>query len=220
MKKEKDVVSRSTESGWFYSDIVKEHFFHPKNFMSEKEEKKYKADGVGAVGSPACGDVMKMWIRVDRKQDRIKDCRWRTFGCASAIASTSMLSVMITEKGGMGIDKALRITPQDILKRLGGLPVRKIHCSVLGDKALRAAINDYFGKSGQNKRVVSEGKKVIDKALNITDHDIELAVLHGAKTFEDVQRETKVGVHDKNCIPEVKQLIRFYREKHFGAKNG
>lgn len=218
-KKEKDVVSKEDGREWFYTDTVKDHFFHPKKFMADDEEKKYKADGVGIVGSPACGDVMKMWIKVDKKSDKIIDCRWRTFGCASAIASTSMLAVMITEKGGMKIDKALQIKPQDILKRLGGLPQRKIHCSVLGDKALRAAINDYFKKSGQTKRIISEGKKVIDKILNITDHDIENAVLHGAKTFEDVQKETKVGVYDKNCIPEVKQLIRFYREKHFGKSD-
>jgi NifU-like protein involved in Fe-S cluster formation/bacterioferritin-associated ferredoxin len=210
-----DVVAKG--KGWFYTDIVKDHFFHPRNFFKTEEEvKKYKADGVGTVGSPACGDVMRMWIKVDRKNDKIIDCKWQTFGCASAIASTSMLSVMVTERGGMKIEDALKIKPQDIIKRLGSLPDRKIHCSVLGDKALRAAINDYFRKSGQTERIVEEGKRVIDKELGITDKDIEEAVLSGAKTFEEVQKKTKVGIHDKSCIPEVKELIRFYREKHFG----
>ena len=85
-----------------------------------------------------------MWIKVDREEDRIKECKWQTFGCASAIGSTSMLSVMLTENGGMKIDDALKIKPQDIVKRLEGLPNRKFHCSVLGVKALREALNDYF----------------------------------------------------------------------------
>ena len=136
--------------------------------------------------------------------------------CASAIASTSMLSVMLTENGGMKIEDALKIKPQNIVVRLDGLPQRKFHCSVLGDKALRAAVNDYFRKTGQESRIVVEGAKVIDKILKITDKDIEEAVLEGAHDFEAVQKKTKVGVYDKNCIPEVEQLIRFYREKYFG----
>jgi len=96
-----------------------------------------------------CGDVMKMWIWV--RDDKIVKCKWQTFGCASAIASTSMLSVMVTEKGGMKIEDALKLTAKDILKRLGGLPKIKIHCSVLGDQALRAAINNYLKKAGKKK---------------------------------------------------------------------
>jgi NifU-like protein involved in Fe-S cluster formation len=95
-----------------------------------------------------------MWVKIDAKNDKIKECKWQTFGCASAIAATSILSVMVTEKGGMKIDKAMQIRPQDIVKRLGGLPDRKIHCSVLGDQALRSALNDYFHKSEQDNRIV------------------------------------------------------------------
>ncbi|MDO8647215.1 MAG: iron-sulfur cluster assembly scaffold protein [Candidatus Diapherotrites archaeon] len=162
-----------------------------------------------------CGDKMDLWIKVDPKTERIKECKWKTFGCASAIASTSMLSTMVSEKGGMKIEKALKITPQDIMKRLGGLPARKVHCSVLGDKALRAAINDYYRNTKQFDKVVDDGKKVIDKVLGTTDNDIEHAVLEGAKTFEEVQQKTKVGVHDKECIPQVMELIHYYRKKHF-----
>lgn len=212
-----DVKSNDEKDSWFYTDEVKDHFFHPRNiFMTEKEVKNYKSDGVGVVGSPACGDVMKIWIQVDKKTDRIKDCKFQTFGCASAIASTSILTVMITEKGGMKLDDALKLKPQDITQRLKGLPARKIHCSVLGDKALRAAINDYFLRSGQKSRVFQEGAKVIDKALKITDHDIEQAVLDGATTFEELQKKTKIGVQDKNCIPEAKRLLEFYKKTHFG----
>lgn len=216
-KRKKKVADVTGAKDWFYSKTVKEHFFHPKNFLAdEKEAAKIKFNGAGVEGSPACGDVMEMRIKVDQKTDRIKKCKWRTYGCASAIASTSVLSVMITEKGGMKVDKAIKITPKDILEMLGGLPQRKIHCSVLGDKALRAAVNDYFRKSGQEHRTVDEGARIIDKILKITDKDIENAVLEGATTFEEVQQRTKVAIQDKNCIPEVKELIRFYREKHFG----
>lgn len=142
MKKINKNLKKSPDVGqWFYTETVKEHFFKPIKFLKDKEE--FKSDGEGSVGSPACGDMMKFWIKVDKKTQKIKDCRWRTFGCASAIASTSALAEMITEKGGMKISKALKIRPQDIMSRLGGLPDIKVHCSVLGDQALRAAIEDY-----------------------------------------------------------------------------
>jgi NifU-like protein involved in Fe-S cluster formation len=151
-----DVVGKE-EQKWFYSETVKDHFFNPRNIFKTKEEaKKYRADGIGIVGSPACGDIMKIWIRVDKKKDRIKEMKYQTFGCASAIASTSMLSVMVTEKGGMKLERAMKLSPKDILQRLHGLPPRKIHCSVLGDQALRAAINDYFKKTKQFERMAEE----------------------------------------------------------------
>ena len=130
------------------------------------------------------------------KSEKIKKLKWRTFGCASAIAATSMFSVMATEKGGMKIDRALKIKPQDIMARLGGLPVRKVHCSVLCDKAFRQAANNYFRNTGQHQKIIVEGSKVIDKRLNITEQDIEGAVLEGAKTLVDVQKKLKVGVGD------------------------
>ncbi len=135
--------------------------------------------------------------------------------CASAIASTSMLSVMVTENGGMKIDDALRLKPGDIIRRLGGLPARKIHCSVLGDKALRAAINDYFKRSGQKKRILHAEGRMVDPEVNVTDTDIEHAVLEGARILEDVQQRTKAGVDNRKVVPEIKRLIEFYRKKHF-----
>lgn len=140
-----DVASRNSGESWVYSNIVKDHFFHPKNFL-DKEPKKGEFDSVGLVGSPACGDVMKMWIKVDRKTKKIKNLKWKTFGCATAIASTSMFSVMILEKGGMTIKEALKITPQDIVKKLGGLPDIKIHCSVLADHAFKDTVKNYNKK--------------------------------------------------------------------------
>ena len=149
-KNQCDGIEMTGES-WLYSPVVKDHFFNPRNILKPEEEKDYSFDGMGYVGSPACGDVMKVWIKIDPKKDVITDCKWQTFGCGSAIASTSVMSEMVI---GMKLEEAIKLTPQDIIKTLGGLPERKIHCSVLGDQALRQAINDYFKKSGQEDRVV------------------------------------------------------------------
>ena len=210
-----DVVNQYTGEKWYYTDIVKEHFFNPKNLMLE-EPNEADYDATGMVGSPACGDMMKMWLKIDKGTEHVKEMKWRTFGCGSAIAATSMYSVMITENGGLPIDEALKIKPQHIMERLGGLPNRKIHCSVLADKAFWKAANDYFHRSEQHARVTVEGAKVIDPKLNITDKDIEEAVLEGAMDLESVQKKLKVGVGSPEIITEVEQLIRFYKEKYYG----
>lgn len=216
MKKTKpDVTNKYTGDTWIYTKEVKEHFFKPKNLLlDDPKETKYDAEGM--VGSPACGDVMRIWLKIDKKKDTIKEFKWRTFGCASAIAATSMLSVMVTEKSGMKINKALQIKPQDIMKRLGGLPDRKIHCSVLGDKALRAALNDWFRKTKQFSRITIEGRQIIDPNTKTTDADIEEAVLEGALTLEAIQKRTKVAIGRPDLVPKVEELIRFYREKYYG----
>lgn len=126
---------------WLYSETVRDHFFSPRNLLID--DSTYEADGIGIVGSPACGDMMALWIKINPDTKRIEDCKWRTFGCASAIASTSILSVMATENGGMSLAHAKRVTPEAIIERLGGLPDRKYHCSVLGHQALREAVVDY-----------------------------------------------------------------------------
>lgn len=136
-----DVTSCNQDTTWLYSDTVKDHFFNPRNILID--DKNYESDGIGIVGSPACGDMMVVWIRVDTETLRITECVWRTFGCASAIASTSMMSVMATEHGGMRLRDAKRLMPEAILERLGGLPDRKYHCSVLGHQALHEAVLDY-----------------------------------------------------------------------------
>ena len=210
-----DVQNQYTGERWYYSDIVKEHFFNPRNLMLEDPDET-QFNGKGMVGSPACGDMMSIWLRVNPATERVEDLKWRTFGCASAIAATSMFSVMVTENGGLPIGDALKVKPQDIMKRLGGLPNRKIHCSVLADKAFRKASNDYFHRSGQHERVIVEGARVIDPTLNITDHDIEEAVLEGATDLDAVQRKLKVGVGSPELIPEIEQLIRFYKDKYYG----
>ena len=208
-----DIVKQG-QAPWLYSQTVKNHFFCPKNFMKPAEEKKFKYNAQGMVGSPACGDVMRFWLWIDPKTEKIKKCRWRTFGCGAAIGATSMLSVMIVEKGGMKLEKARKIRPLDIVERLGGLPDVKYHCSVLGDKALRSAINDYFRRANQPNRIVPEEGRIIDPDTKTTDKDIEMAVLEGADTLEKIQEKTKAGIANPGVLTEMKQLIKFYKEKH------
>ncbi len=214
---EADVTSRDRKKSWFYSPMVKEHFFHPKNFLDRAPEPE-EFNCVGKIGSPACGDELQVWLKIDPETERIINFKWKTFGCGSAIASTSMTSVMVTENDGMKIADARKIRPQDIMERLGGLPDRKIHCSVLCHKALRDAINDYYRRRGEKEKIVKEGARVIDLQTQVTDHDIEEAVLDGALSLEQVQKRTKVGVGNPACLPAVEELVRFYREKYFGAE--
>jgi NifU-like protein involved in Fe-S cluster formation len=130
-------VKEFSGNSFIYSQIVEDHFFNPRNVLkNEKDAKKF--DAIGEIGSPACGDVMKVYLKID--SNKIVDFKWKTFGCASAIAATSILSEMAM---GMNIDDAYQITASDITQALGGLPKRKIHCSVLGDQALRLAIDNY-----------------------------------------------------------------------------
>lgn len=210
-----DVVSHDKKTSWFYTDEVKDHFFNPRNFLDE-EPNMDDFNAVGKVGSPACGDELRVWMLVNSTTERVEAFKWKTFGCGSAIASTSMTSVMVTENGGMTLEEARKIKPQDIMARLGGLPARKFHCSVLCDKALRDAVNDYYRRSNQVDKIIVESARVIDSVSKVTDHDIEEAVLEGALTLEDVQRKTKVGVGNAEVLPAVEELIRFYREKYFG----
>jgi NifU-like protein involved in Fe-S cluster formation len=211
-----DVVNQHSGESWYYSDIVKDHFFNPRNFLVKEPENESEYDTVGLVGAAACGDMMKMWLKIEIKTERIKELKWKTFGCASAIAATSMFSVMATENGGLTIAQALEIKPQGIIKRLGGLPDRKIHCSVLADKAFRKAVNDYFHRTKQYERVMIENGHVVDQKLNITDKDIEEAVLEGARSVREVQMKLKVGAGDPEAIPAIEQLIRFYCDKYYG----
>lgn len=210
-----DVSSKNGAQSWFYSDIVKDHFFSPRNFLKDDHDTS-RFNAIGKVGSPACGDELRVWLVVDPQTEKILEFRWRTFGCGSAIAATSMLSVVVTENGGMTLEEARRVKPQEIMERLGGLPARKFHCSVLCDKALRDAINDYYRRAGKFDKIVAEASRIIDPIAKVTDHDIEQAVLDGAQTLEQVQQKTKVGIGNPACLPAVEELINFYKEKYFG----
>ncbi|MDR3242848.1 MAG: Fe-S cluster assembly scaffold protein NifU [Clostridiales Family XIII bacterium] len=123
-----------------YNDKVMDHFMNPRN-VGEIEN----ADGKGVYGSPVCGDMMKISINVEN--DVITDAKFKTFGCGSAIASSSVATDMII---GKSVEEALKITNKNILNELGGLPAIKIHCSVLADRAIRSAIYDYAQKTGKH----------------------------------------------------------------------
>ena len=126
----------------------------------------------------------------------IEDAKFETFGCASAIASTSILSEACK---GMKIEEAYKLKPADIVARLGGLPANKIHCSVLGDKALRAAIDDYLTKQGRPVFAGQEEVEVICTCLNVTDRDLEEAFKAGDRTWDQLQSRTKIGTGCGMC---------------------
>ena len=139
------MTENSTDSAnpFAYSDLVKEHFLNPKNFLMG-DESKFAYDAKGIVGNPICGDQMLMFLKI--KDDKIEDVKWKTYGCASAIASTSALSELAK---GKTLDDALAISADDIAEYLGGLPKHKFHCSVLGHQALHKAILDYKTRAGR-----------------------------------------------------------------------
>jgi nitrogen fixation NifU-like protein len=197
---------------WAYSEKLKEHFMNPKNILQGENTDEF--DGVGMEGNLQCGDQMMVVIKVDKEKEVITDCQWKTYGCASAIASTSILSEMVK---GRTLDEAFNISPKEVAQELGGLPDHKIHCSVLGDKALRAAINDYYTRNGKEDKVKQEQAKVICQCMNITDHDIEDAVLEGARTYFELQERTKLGTVCGQCKGEAEILLEKFKHIHFGV---
>ena len=143
-----------------YNDKVMEHFMNPHNVGVIED-----ADGIGTYGSPVCGDMMQMSIKVD-ENDKITDAKFKTFGCGSAIASSSMATDMII---GMSVEDALELSIKKIVDELGGLPPVKIHCSVLAEHAIKAAIYDYAQKSGKTYK----GLEGFDPNAEEDHHDIE-----------------------------------------------
>jgi NifU-like protein len=181
---------------WEYTDKVKEHFLNPKNVGTLDD-----ANGVGEVGSLACGDALKLFIKVD-KDGRIADARFQTFGCASAIASSSALTELIK---GKTVDEALTISNRDIAEYLGGLPKEKMHCSVMGREALEAAIKNFRGESPPEARPEGE---LVCKCFGVTDEQIRRAIRdNDLKTAEEVTYHTKAGGGCGDCVPRIEELI-------------
>lgn len=200
----------SDDFKWTYSETVKEHFINPKNILEDGAN--FEADGKGMVGNIKCGDQMMMVIKVDKNSNTISDCKWKTYGCASAIASTSILSEMAI---GLSLDAAYKLSPKDVAKQLEGLPENKIHCSVLGDKALRAAIDDYYAKTNQSEKIIKDEAKIVCQCMNVTDHEIEESVLEGARTYLELQEHTKIGTVCGQCKEESILLMNEFIKKHF-----
>lgn len=178
---------------WEYTDKVKKHFLDPRN-VGELED----ANGVGEVGSMACGDALKLCIKVE--EGRITDAKFQTFGCASAIASASALTEIIK---GKTIEEVEKLTNQDIADFLGGLPKEKMHCSVLGRQALEKALSDYRGIAPKEE----EGK-IICECFGVTDREIERAIKeNNLTTIEEVTNYTKAGGGCENCHDAIREII-------------
>ena len=185
---------------WEYTDKVMDHFLHPRN-VGEIED----PDGAGEMGSLACGDALRLTFKLDEKK-RIKDAKFKTFGCASAIASSSALTEMIK---GMTLEEAEKVTKQDIADYLGGLPVEKMHCSVMGREALEAAIANYRGQE-----VVKEDFEVVCNCFGVTDREIIKAIRENdLKTVEQVTYYTKAGGGCGQCHPKIEALIERVRQE-------
>jgi NifU-like protein len=179
---------------WEYTDKVKEHFLNPRN-VGEIED----PDGVAEVGSIACGDALKLTFKLDENK-RIKDAKFKTFGCASAIASSSALTEIIK---GMTLEEAMKVTNQNIAEYLGGLPEEKMHCSVLGQQALEQAIANYKGAPQKEP-----GEEIICECFGITDREIERAVKENhLTTIEEVTNYTKAGGGCGNCHEKIQGII-------------
>ncbi|MFA5007994.1 MAG: Fe-S cluster assembly protein NifU [Candidatus Omnitrophota bacterium] len=189
---------------WDYSEKVKEFFKNPRN-VGEIEN----PDAVGEVGSIICGDALKLTLRIDKKTEKIIDAKFKTFGCASAIASSSALTEIIK---GMTLTDASKVTNQDIADYLDGLPEEKMHCSVMGMEALEAAIANYRGAPAKKEMVGEE--KIVCKCFSVTDQKIIRAIKeNNLKTVEEVTHYTKAGGGCGKCKPEIQKLLNEFWEK-------
>ena len=179
---------------WEYTEKVKEHFLNPRNVGVIED-----ADGVGEVGSLACGDALKLYFKLD-DEGRIQDVKFQTFGCASAIASSSALTEIIK---GKSLEEARNISNEDIAAFLGGLPKEKMHCSVMGRDALEAAIAYYRGET-----LPKEDGNIVCECFGITDREIERAVKENRlTTVEDVTGYVKAGGGCGQCHESIQSII-------------
>jgi NifU-like protein len=188
---------------WDYTQKVMDHFLNPRN-VGEIEN----PDGVGEVGSLACGDALKLTFKLD-KNGKIIDAKFKTFGCASAIASSSVLTELIK---GKTIEEASKITNKEIAAYLGGLPEQKMHCSVMGREALEAAIENY--RTGGTKKHQLEGK-IVCTCFGVTDKEIERVVReNNLTTVDQVTNYTKAGGGCGGCKGQIEKII----EKIYGKQ--
>ncbi len=185
---------------WEYTDKVKDHFLNPRNVGNMED-----ADAVGETGSLSCGDALKLFLKVN-ENDRITDASFMTFGCASAVASSSALTEIIK---GMTLDAALKLTNDDISDYLGGLPKEKMHCSVMGQDALRKAINSYRGV-----QIMEKPGEVVCECFGVNDFEIIDAVKQNdLKSAEDVTCYLKAGGGCGNCLERIEEIVASVREE-------
>jgi len=182
---------------WEYTDKVKDFFLKPKNVGELKD-----ADAVGETGSIVCGDALKLFLKIDKETGKITDASFQTFGCASAIASSSALTELIK---GKTIEEAMKVTNQDIAEFLGGLPDQKMHCSVMGREALEAAVANYRGEAPPEH----EEGNLVCKCFNVTEEKIrKVAVENHLTTVEEITNYTKAGGGCGECVPNIEAILR------------
>jgi len=188
---------------WDYTDKVLDHFKNPRNVGLIENP-----DGVGQVGSMACGDALKLTFKLDEGKERIVDAKFQTFGCASAIASSSALTELIK---GMTLEEAEQVNNKEIADYLGGLPEQKMHCSVLGREALEVAIENY--RTGKSSRKILEGK-VVCNCFGITEEEIRRVVRESDLTdVEQVTNYCKAGGGCGSCVPDIEAIIEAVQEE-------
>lgn len=181
---------------WEYTDKVRELFLNPKNAGEIAD-----ADAVGEVGSLACGDALKLFLKIN-DDGVIEDAKFQTFGCASAIASSSALTEMLK---GMHVDDAEKITNKEIAASLGGLPKEKMHCSVMGQEALEACLMDFRGEEAPEK--ITEGE-VVCHCFGVTDVAIRRAIEeNNITTVEDITNYTKAGGGCGECVGKLEEIL-------------
>ena len=184
---------------WDYTDKVMDHFLNPRNVGVVED-----ADGSATVGNISCGDALKLTFKLD-ENGKIKDAKFQTFGCGSAIASSSVLTEMIK---GLTIEEAKKITNQEIVDKLGGLPDAKIHCSVMGMEALQAAIADYRGEKYEDDHEGDHEGNVICHCFGVTDVKIRrLAKENNLYTVDDITHYSKAGGGCGKCKGEIQEIL-------------
>jgi len=184
---------------WDYSAKVMDHFRHPRN-VGEIDN----PDAVGEIGNIVCGDALKLTLKIDRSTEKILDAKFQTFGCGSAIASSSALTEMIK---GKTLDEASKITNKDIADYLDGLPEEKMHCSVMGMEALEAAINNYRGITTSSRQMPEE-EKIICRCFGVTDRKIAQVIeMNNLTAVDQVTNYTKAGGGCGQCRPQIEAIL-------------